>query len=101
MNRNRRALLVQAAEASSIAGYGAGLRSAAIRSLTRNHGSAEAGSVFLDSVLLHSSTRRNRSAFAITDTELRLIAALANTGLSSSPKAGYRMPAAIGTPSVL
>ena len=36
----------------------------------------------------HSATRRSRSALAITETELRLIAALASIGLSSSPKNG-------------
>ena len=37
----------------------------------------------------YSSTRRNRSAFAITDTELNVIAALAIIGLSRMPKNGY------------
>jgi hypothetical protein len=32
--------------------------------------------------------RRRRSAFPITDTELKLIAALASMGLSSNPKNG-------------
>src|SRR6267154_3181878 len=36
----------------------------------------------------HNSTRRSRSAFAITDTELKLIAALAIIGLSSTPSHG-------------
>ncbi len=36
----------------------------------------------------HSSVRRSRSALPITDTELKLIAALAIIGLSSRPKAG-------------
>ena len=49
----------------------------------------------------HRGTRRSRRAFAITDTELRLMAALASMGLISRPKAGYRTPAAMGTPSVL
>ena len=43
-------------------------------------------------------TARNRKAFAITDTELRAMAALARMGLSSSPKNGYRTPAATGMP---
>lgn len=43
----------------------------------------------------------NRNAFAITETELKLIAAAANTGCSSRLKNGYRIPAAIGTPSRL
>lgn len=48
-----------------------------------------------------SFTFRNRSEFVITDTELKLIAAAAMMGLSSHPKNGYRIPAAIGTPSEL
>jgi hypothetical protein len=44
---------------------------------------------------------RNRSAFTTTETELRLIAAAANIGESRTPKAGYRAPAARGTPSAL
>jgi hypothetical protein len=46
-------------------------------------------------------TFRNRNAFPITETELRLIAALAIIGESSQPKKGYRTPAASGIPSVL
>jgi hypothetical protein len=38
---------------------------------------------------------------AITETELRLMAAAAIIGLSSTPSAGYRMPAATGTPTPL
>ena len=49
----------------------------------------------------YSSVFRSRKALPITDTELRLIAAAANIGLSSRPKNGYRIPAAIGTPAVL
>src|SRR5579883_2598321 len=45
--------------------------------------------------------RRSRRAFPTTDTELKLIAAAAMTGLSSRPKNGYSTPAAIGTPSAL
>lgn len=41
---------------------------------------------------------RNRSAFPITETELKLMAAAAIAGLRSKPKAGYKIPAAIGTP---
>ncbi len=40
-------------------------------------------------------------AFAITDTELILIARAAIIGESSNPKNGYKTPAAIGTPRVL
>ena len=36
----------------------------------------------------HKATRRSRSEFAITETELKLIAALAIIGLSSTPGAG-------------
>jgi hypothetical protein len=43
----------------------------------------------------------NLSAFAITDTELRLIAAAASIGLMSNPKVGNNAPAAIGIPSAL
>ena len=43
----------------------------------------------------------SRSALLTTDSELKLIAAAAITGLSRSPNAGYRTPAAIGTPSAL
>src|SRR5665647_2483691 len=39
-----------------------------------------------------------RSAFAITDTELKLIAAAAIIGLSKIPNTGNNTPAAIGTP---
>jgi len=45
--------------------------------------------------------RRRRSAFAITVTELNVMAALAIIGLSSTPKEGYSAPAATGTPSTL
>jgi hypothetical protein len=51
--------------------------------------------------LIQSFTPRNRNAFAITDTELKLIAALAIIGLNSHPKTGYSTPAAIGIPSAL
>ena len=37
---------------------------------------------------LHSFTLRNLSAFVITDTELKLMAAAAKMGLSSRPKKG-------------
>ena len=52
-------------------------------------------------VLLYNRALRKRNAFPITDTELKLIAAAANTGRSSNPKNGYNTPAAIGTPSML
>src|SRR5205807_9369472 len=49
----------------------------------------------------HKTTRRRRSAFPITETELKVMAALAIIGLRSSPKIGYSTPAASGTPSAL
>jgi hypothetical protein len=49
----------------------------------------------------YTSTRRNRSALPITETELKLMAAAAIIGLRSSPNTGYNTPAAIGTPSAL
>ena len=44
---------------------------------------------------------RRRSAFPMTETLERLMARLASMGLMSQPKAGYRSPAAMGTPSAL
>ena len=49
----------------------------------------------------YNATLRNRSALPMTDTELKVIAALAMIGLSSRPKKGYSTPAAMGTPSML
>ena len=49
----------------------------------------------------HRLIRRSRSAFAITETELNVIAALAIIGLNRSPKNGYKTPAAMGTPRTL
>ena len=46
-------------------------------------------------------TLRKRSALLTTDTELRLIAAAASAGDSSTPKNGYRTPAATGMPMLL
>ena len=40
----------------------------------------------------------SRNALAITDTELKLMAAAAIIGLSNSPKNGNKIPAAIGIP---
>lgn len=48
-----------------------------------------------------SFTPLNLSAFAITDTELKLIARAAIIGESRMPKNGNNTPAAIGTPRVL
>jgi len=53
------------------------------------------------SPVAHSFKRRSRSALAMTDTELRLMAAAASIGLSRMPNAGYSTPAASGTPSRL
>lgn len=50
---------------------------------------------------VYNSARRRRNAFAMTDTELKVIAALAIIGLSKRPTTGYRTPAAMGTPSAL
>ena len=50
---------------------------------------------------VYSSTRRNRKALPITDTELSVIAALAQIGLISRPRNGYKTPAATGTPIAL
>ena len=49
----------------------------------------------------HSAVRLNRNAFPITDTELNVIAALAQIGLMRIPAKGYSSPAATGTPSAL
>ena len=49
----------------------------------------------------YSANFLNRNAFPITVTELRLMAAAAIMGLSNSPKNGYRIPAARGTPKEL
>src|SRR5262245_58660227 len=50
---------------------------------------------------LHTRTPLNRRLFPTTLTELRAIAALARTGLSRIPNAGYSTPAAIGIPTAL
>jgi len=61
--------------------------------------------VFWDTVNFYSFHQfllfPSRNAFAITDTELKLIAAAANTGLNKIPKNGKRTPAATGTPRAL
>lgn len=44
---------------------------------------------------------RSLSALPITETELRVIAALAIIGLKSMPNTGYRTPAAMGIPITL
>ncbi len=50
---------------------------------------------------LQSFTLRKRSALAITETELRLMAAPAMIGLRRKPNQGYKIPAAIGMPNEL
>ena len=52
------------------------------------------------SVSGHNRTRLKRSAFVITDTDDNDIAAPASIGLSNATQNGYKMPAAIGTPSI-
>ena len=49
----------------------------------------------------HIRANRRRSAFPITETELKLIAAAAMMGLRRMPKAGYSAPAATGIPMTL
>ena len=44
---------------------------------------------------------RNRRALVITDTDDRLMAAAALTGLNSSPNNGYKTPAATGMTTLL
>ena len=46
----------------------------------------------------HRFTFFNRRALLMTETELKVIAALAIMGLNNNPKNGYSTPAAIGTP---
>ena len=57
--------------------------------------------LFMANPFCYSFTRLSRSAFNITDTELKLIAAAAIMGESSKPKNGYSTPAATGMPSKL
>ena len=56
--------------------------------ITVNFGSVGALSGWCPSPICHNRVRRSRSAFAMTDTELKLIAAPAMMGLSSTPKNG-------------
>ena len=44
---------------------------------------------------------RKRSELPMTDTDDKLIASAARSGLSNQPVIGYRTPAAIGMPSAL
>jgi hypothetical protein len=50
---------------------------------------------------IHSFVFRSLSALAITETELKLIAAAAIIGFKSRPNAGKSTPAASGTPTTL
>src|SRR6516165_4562362 len=63
--------------------------------------SAEPYDIFDQRVTPGRPAYLRRSALPITDTELKLIAAAAMTGLSSNPKNGYNTPAAMGTPAEL
>jgi hypothetical protein len=49
----------------------------------------------------HNLRFRSRSAFAMTETELNVIAALAIIGERRIPRTGNKTPAAIGTPTTL
>jgi len=49
----------------------------------------------------HNFTFLNRKEFAITDTELKLMAAAAIIGDNKIPKTGNNKPAAIGIPKTL
>src|SRR5690606_11794681 len=71
------------------------------------HGDRRARVVVRVHVLFHhallgcSRARRSRRLLPTTLTELNAIAALASTGLSSTPNAGYSTPAATGMPMTL
>ena len=52
-------------------------------------------------IRFYSFAARKRSALLMTDTELKLMAAAAMIGLNKIPNLGYRMPAAMGTPTEL
>jgi hypothetical protein len=72
----------------------------------REHGALEDREFGADAIeelpaVPHKCARRSRSAFAITDTELSVIAALAQIGEISVPRLGYNTPAATGTPIAL
>ena len=57
--------------------------------------------LFKNEKVYQSFNLRNLNEFPITETELKLIAVPAITGLKSKPKNGYSAPAAIGTPRAL
>ena len=68
----------------------------------RPHGIVGRGGQFPSNAAnLQRSRFLRRRALIMTETELKVIAALAIIGLSRSPNKGYRIPAAIGTPSTL
>lgn len=75
------------------------------RSATRDNGGRQHRAVVniagAGSNLTHNCTVRSRKALPITDTELKLMAALAIIGLRSNPNTGNRTPAAMGTPIML
>lgn len=82
---------------SSVNGRAAGTRALAIgrcNARTKN----TSYSMFSGKRPIYSVVLRNRSALPITETELKLIAALAIIGLSTMPNHGNSAPAAIGTP---
>lgn len=56
---------------------------------------------FFSFKLYFSFTEFSLKELAITETELKLIAAAANIGESKIPKIGYNNPAATGTPKAL
>ena len=65
----------------------------------------DAASTFLKLLLIYTIDLglklRNRKALVSTETELKAIAPPAIIGLSSQPKNGYKIPAAIGIPAML
>lgn len=69
--------------------------------LHRNRSFSSLRSFRRHAVPYYRRSPRIRKAFAITETELKLIAAAAIIGLSNNPKSGYRTPAATGTPRAL
>lgn len=57
-------------------------------SISQGCGDLSFGLAVGEDVAPHSRAKRSRSELAITETELKLIAAAATIGLSSRPKAG-------------
>lgn len=58
-------------------------------------------SVGIGVVGCYKFTLLSLNELTITDTELKLIATAANIGDNNKPNAGYKTPAAIGTPAEL